>query len=276
MNWICLRADLPQTPEDFAPLHEIFASHGLEATVEHEDPPGMSAYFCEEPDAHERIAELGAALMAFGASRVVVETVPEEDWAESWKQFFKPRDVGKGFVVKPTWESIGPTERLVIELDPGQAFGTGEHATTQLCLVMLEEAVDKGDIVIDVGCGSGILSIAAAKLGAEVHATEIDAPAATIAAENAKRNAVAIEVAVAERIPDEFPVADVVVSNIVSATLVRLAPTISEHLKEDGAWVASGIIPQNLPDVQAAAEAQGFKLASQREEGGWVCAVFRR
>lgn len=276
MNWISVRAEMPHPTDDSSMLHEVFAQHGLEATVEHDDPPGMSAYFCEEPDSNERLARLGEALLDSGAVKVSAHIVPEEDWSESWKQFFKPRPIGSKFMIKPTWEEVGDTGRMVIELDPGQAFGTGEHATTQLCLAMLEEAVEAGDVVIDVGCGSGILSIAAVKLGAKVHATEIDAPAAAVAIENAKRNATPMEIAVAESIPPTFPPADVVVSNIVSATLIRLADNISAHLKPDGVWIASGIIPANLPDVIAGAEAQGFKEAARREDGGWVCIVFRR
>ena len=254
MNWICLRADLNTAPEDFSALHAIFEEHGLEATVEHDDPPGMSAYFCEDERTNERVANLGEALMAFGAQRIVVAKVPEEDWAESWKQFIKPREIGRFFIIKPTWEPIAVTDRTVIELDPGQAFGTGEHATTQLCLSMLEEAVEAGDSVIDIGCGSGILAIAAAKLGAQVVATEIDPAAAQIAAENAARNGVRIEVLVADGLPAGLAAADVAVSNIVSATLIRLAPAVARLTKEGGIWIASGIIPANLPDVLSAAE----------------------
>ena len=276
MNWICLRADFANPVDDMSALHEVFAEHGLEATVEHDDPCGMSAYFCEEPDSNERVARLGEALMKFGAERVVVEEVEEEDWSESWKQFFKPRPVGKGFLVKPTWEAIESTDRIVIELDPVQAFGTGEHATTQLCLSMLEESVGEGDTVIDVGCGSGILSIAAAKLGAEVFATEVDPPAAAVTIENAKINRVRLEVAVSDEIPESFPQADVLVSNLVSATLINLAADVARHVKSGGVWIASGIIPQNTADVIAAAESAGFSLVSRREDGGWVCLLLRR
>jgi ribosomal protein L11 methylase PrmA len=112
--------------------------------------------------------------------------------------------------------------------------------------------------------------------GATVHATEIDPPAAAVAAENARRNGVQVEIAVAESIPATFPQADVVVSNIVSATLIRLAADIGDHLKTEGVWIASGIIPANVPDVIASAEAQGFSEAARREDGGWVCVAFRR
>lgn len=276
MNWISIRAEMPSAVLDPSALHEVFSQHGLEATIEHDDPPGMSAYFCEDAQANERIARVGEALLEFGAVKVSTHVVPEEDWSESWRQFFKPMEIGAKFVVKPTWEDLDTADRLVIELDPGQAFGTGEHATTQLCVAMLEEAVEEGDVVIDVGCGSGILSIAAAKLGAEVYATEIEASSSAVAVQNASRNGVSPRIVVADRVPDGFPLADVIVSNIVSATLIRLAENIAEHVKQDGVWIASGIIPANLPDVVAAAEKQGFKAAAKREDGGWVCIVFRR
>ena len=276
MNWISVRAVLNELPEDFSALHEIFARHGMDATVEHDDPPGMSAYFCSDEDSNRRIAELGKDLMDFGAERIECQTVQEEDWAESWKQFFQPRKIGERFMVKPTWEECGPTDRTIIELDPGQAFGTGEHATTQLCVAALEKHVASGNNVIDVGCGSGILSIAAAKLGANVYSTEIEAPAAAIAAENLERNGVKATIATTDTIPADFPKADVLVANIISATLIRLAPEFARHVGAGGCWIASGIIPANLPDVVAAAEAAGFRLAEQAEDGGWVCVVFRR
>lgn len=276
MNWISVRAVMPEAAADPSALHEIFARHGMEATVEHDDPPGMSAYVCEGPGVNGRIAALGEELLDFGAVEVTANVVPEEDWSEAWKQFFKVQEIGSKFIIKPSWEELGATDRMVIELDPGQAFGTGEHATTKLCLMMLEGAVEPGDVVLDVGCGSGTLSIGAAMLGGEVYATEVEAPSANVAAENAKRNGVGMHIVVADAIPEEFPPADVIVSNIISATLIRLAPSIAGRLKDDGVWIASGIIPANLPDVTSAAAALGLRVASQREEGGWVCVSFRR
>jgi ribosomal protein L11 methyltransferase len=231
----------------------------------------MSAYVGAVTNSDAVIAALGEELLDFGAQMITVDIVPDEDWAESWKQFFITREVGKSFVIVPSWEEAPATSRYRIKLDPGQAFGTGEHATTRLCLEMLERHLKAGNQVMDVGCGSGILSIAACLLGAgSVIATEVDPPAHAAALENFKRNDVNVELLLTKEIPLSAEPVDVIVSNIVSAVIIRLAPDVARVIKMNGKWLISGIIPSNWPDVKQAAEANGFHVDAMEEEDGWI------
>ncbi len=276
MNWLCAVAHFSKRPDDWSAVHEIFSRNGCAGTVEQDEPPQMSAYFFEDESAGKIVAALGKELLDFGASEVSFDSVPEEDWAETWKQFFKPRQIGSRFLIKPTWEDAEADGRIVIELNPGQAFGTGEHPTTRLCLCFLEEIVKPGDVVADLGCGSGILSIAAAKLGAsEVHATEIDSAAVAATFLNAALNGVSINLNAGSDV-SHFPPCDVVVSNIVSAAIIKLAPELPRLVKAGGTWIISGVIPDNWQDVREAIEKVGLELAELREEDGWLAASLIR
>jgi ribosomal protein L11 methyltransferase len=202
--------------------------------------------------------------------------VPEVDWAEAWKQFFVPRTVGR-FFVRPSWEEAPVPEGLVeIVLDPGQAFGTGDHPTTRMCLELVGETVTAGARVADIGSGSGILSIAAAKLGAEVEGVDLDAPSVEAARENAARNGVSAEFRLGTGFEPLEGTYDVVLSNIISAALIGLAPVTAARVRPGGAWIVSGVIQDNWADVLSAAEAAGFRLDRRLEEGEWVAArLFR-
>lgn len=273
-NWICVRAEFSAAQLDFSAIHEIFEQHGCGGTVE--DSRAISGYVFEDGRADETIAGLGKALLDVGACDVIAELVPEEDWANAWKQFFKPRAVGKRLLIKPSWEDAETEGKLVIELDPGQAFGTGEHPTTRLCLEMLEDAAAPGMSVADIGCGSGVLAIAAARLGAsKVYALEIEPAAAAAARMNFDINHVDVELVESGTVPN-WPPADIAVSNIVSAVIIRMAPDISRIVGPGGKWILSGVIPDNWSDVLAAAEKSNFRLDEKREEDGWLGAIFSR
>jgi ribosomal protein L11 methyltransferase len=309
VNWICAEAKLTTPLADASIWHGIFEQFGCGGTVEQASPPTISAYLFEDATANETIASLGKALLDAGAAEVTFNRVSEEDWAETWKQFFKAREVGKRLLIKPSWEDVEPGDRLVIELDPGQAFGTGEHPTTRLCLELIEEVfltpepetqtpkpeTTKPKTVADIGCGSGVLSIAAAKLGAiRLFATEIDPAAAEAARANFLRNRVEVDLRTTGDIPAEpgfdivsaepgFDVVvsaefgfDLVVSNIISAVLIKLAPDIARITNPGGLWLLSGVIEANWGDVEDAATRAGFDLVSKREEEGWIAAVLRR
>ncbi|MGI8923109.1 MAG: 50S ribosomal protein L11 methyltransferase [Fimbriimonadales bacterium] len=277
MNWLRARAVFDAKPGDFSVVHEIFESHGCSGTIEGDNPASLSGFFTETDSAGDVTAVLGKALLDQGATSVSFESVPEEDWAETWKQFFRPRSIGKRFLIKPSWEEAEAGEKLVIELDPGQAFGTGEHPTTRMCVALLEDAISAGDTVLDVGCGSGVLAIAAGRLGAnKIIATEIDPPAADVARRNLKRNGVTAQLATTGTIPAEVPPCDVVVSNIVSAVLIKLAPEIARVVKIGGTWILSGVIPDNWPDVLAAANTCGFDLSETTIQDGWLAALLIR
>jgi ribosomal protein L11 methyltransferase len=275
-SWICVRAEFESEPTDWSLVHDVFAQHGCGGTVESVDPPGLSAYVYEGADAETNIALLCDALIGVGAISVSLESVEEEDWSESWKQFFKAKELGKGFIVAPSWEEPPKSKhRTVIQLDPGQAFGTGDHPTTRLCIELLEEEVGPGATVCDVGTGTGILAIVARKLGAEeVYATEIEEAAFESALRNFERNEVEAAIWNTSMIPEEVPECDVVVSNLVAAILIKMATQMSEIVGEDGVWIFSGVIPDNLPDVQKAGEIAGFELHSWKVEEGWVAGRF--
>jgi ribosomal protein L11 methyltransferase len=239
----------------------------------------MSGYVFEQAGAGAIVEALKVGLLASGAREVHTNVIPEEDWAESWKQYFKPRKLGDCFLVLPSWEETPPggEDLSPIHLDPGQAFGTGDHATTRLCIEYLEQKLGVGDTVLDIGCGSGILSIAAAKLGAEnVYATEIDASAAEAARANFERNEVSVYLWQTGDIPDEVPECDLVVSNLVSAILIRIAPAVSRVLPAGGTWILSGVIPDNFADVERAARRAGFTLRERKDEEGWIAARFTK
>lgn len=276
--WLHIKAEFPAPKDDWAVVHEIFERHGCPGTEEHALPPAMSGYLLVTENLNYQMSKLGKDLFDTGASNVLFAVVPEENWSESWKEFFKPREVGKSFFLVPSWEECEiPEGKNVIILDPGQAFGTGEHATTQMCLSMLEATVQENDVVCDLGTGSGILSIAAKKINAKkVYATESDYQAFLVAGNNFKINNVEVELFHTEEIPEQIQECDVVVSNIISATLIKLAPFVNRVVKRDGVWIISGVIEANWQDVHDAIVKTGFVLISKRTQDNWVSGSFRK
>lgn len=285
--WIEVRAEFDQLPLDWSIYADAFDRNGCPGSIVSDEPASISGYLVAVPGSDNRVDRLQRELLRLGANQVALRDVPEEDWSASWRQFFKPRRIGKRLVVRPTWETYeAETGDVELVLDPGQAFGTGDHPTTRLCLALLEEVAIEGLSVLDLGCGSGILSIAAAKLGAgRVVGTDIEAIAVEVARQNASMNRVQPEFFVSDGFEPEGPGRaaavnptigpfDLVVSNIISATLIRLAPEVSARVKPGGRWIVSGVIPQNWPDVRAAAEKCGFFLKEERFEDEWVAAVF--
>ena len=200
-------------------------------------------------------------------------TVKEEDWANAWKAYFKPVRVGKNFVVKPTWENAEINSGdIVLELDPGMAFGTGTHPTTSLCLETLEEVVKPGMRVFDLGTGSGILAIAAAKLGAYVEAVDLDAVAVKVARENVELNRVQDRVEVKRG--DLGSVlnrqADLVVANIIADVILLLLDDLPRLLVPKGEFIASGIIEPRSAEVEESMHRAGLEIIERRENSGWV------
>lgn len=274
--WTKVEARLPFPPGDWSPLIEVFARYGIPGTVQTDRPPTLSGYFAEESPLS--VEELSRELAEAGCCQVSTSAVPDENWAESWKQFFKPRRVGDRFVVRPTWESTElEAGALEIVLDPGQAFGTGDHPTTRLCLELLEGTPLVGKRFADIGCGSGILTIAASLLGAtDLHAVDIDAVSVNATVDNLARAEVMANVAAGNGFEPLDGMFDVVVSNIISAALIALANEAAMRLNPGGTWIASGIIEANWPDVLDAVERSGFRLACLRQEGEWIAAALER
>lgn len=274
MSWIEVRATF-EPALDLSPYIEIYRCHGIENTLEE----GSTLVGClvNVAGVEEKTASLEQALWDAGATEVQSHALPEVNWEESWKQFFKPRRIGNRFVVRPTWEEFhAQAGDLQIVLDPGQAFGTGDHPTTRMCLELLELAEVEGKRVADVGCGSGILSVGACLLGAsEVIAVDIEDLSVEVAKENASRNGVSFDARVGDGLKELDGDFDIVISNIISAILIRLSRDVPDYVRPGGLWIVSGIIHQNWPDVLAAIRQNGFHLLEKREEGDWVAATFQ-
>lgn len=275
MTYIELRAIFAEAPADWSPVIDLLGRMGCPNTLQEDRPPSITACLVHVEGSEERAREIEAELMKMGASKVIRRLLPDEDWAEVWKKFFHPRRVGEKIIVRPTWEQADhQADDIEIVLDPGQAFGTGDHPTTRLCLELLEGLPLGGKRVADLGCGSGILSIAACKLGAsEVAGLDIEPLSVEVAKANGDLNEVSARFVAGNSIQKLGPGPwHVVVSNIISATLIAMAPEIAEVEPEN--WVVSGIIGANWPDVRAAAEREGFIVKKELEEDGWVAARF--
>lgn len=275
--WLEVKAVLGETPVDWAVWADIFSRHGLDGTVQTDEPPTISAYV--PPGEEHRVAALRGDLLDQGASDVVESLIEEENWAESWKQFFKPRRIGKQWVIRPTWEEFDAREDdHVIVLDPGQAFGTGDHPTTRGCLELMEDWDFEGRSVADIGCGSGVLSVAAMMRGAaSVEAVDVEALSVQSTRDNAERNGVAVAAFEGRGFaPLGDRAYDAVLSNIISAALIQIAPEAAERTKPGGCWIVSGIIEANWPDVRKAAESCGFRLDREIQEDDWIAARFLR
>ena len=216
---------------------------------------------------------LESAAIPYDAS---VGAVREEDWANNWKQYFKPVEIGQTLAVCPTWETYeNHQNRHVLQLDPGSAFGTGTHATTRLTLVMLEGGVTPGARVLDIGCGSGILSIAAGLLGArEVLGVDIDPMAVKVAEENtALNNVEGISFAAGDLADAAGANYDIIVANIVADVILRLIPEVPSLLSAGGRFIASGIIGDRVAEVQASLAAHGFTLLDRQDDEGWSALI---
>lgn len=206
--------------------------------------------------------------------------VQEEDWATAWKEYFHPVRAGERIVIKPSWRDYDAApDDIIIELDPGMAFGTGTHQTTAMCLRLLEDTVTPGCRVFDVGTGSGILAVAAAKLGAgAVRAVDLDPVAVRVASENVAINDAcgAVEVGEGDLLAGFGGQADIVVANIIADIIIGLSPDVPARLKDGGAFIASGIIAERLSDVTAAVLESGLVPERVLEEGGWVALLARK
>ena len=204
----------------------------------------------------------------------------DEDWSDTWKQYFHTEKPGERVVIKPTWEEYEPKDdEVVIELDPGAAFGTGTHATTSMCIRQLEKLVKPGMTVFDVGTGSGILSIISAKLGAKnIQAVDYDDSVLKIVEENLEQNNVQeiISVAQSDLMQNVHGKAELVIANIIADIIIRLFGQLDEHLEQGGTLLTSGIIEDRIEDVLAAAEKHGYGVVERLENKGWACITFTR
>ena len=261
---------------------------GLGAQVDPDRPAIVRAYVpARDPAAVERAVGIAAEalghLQAFGL-RPIGELrrriVDEADWADAWKEHFPVLRVGRRIVVRPTWRDHRPRpDDVVLALDPGMAFGTGLHPTTRLCLAAIESLADGGQVagrrVLDVGCGSGILSVAAAKLGAaEVLGVDTDPIAIEATGANAARNDVQDRVAPREgSLPSDGGPWELVLANLIASLLVTLAPQLAGEMSRGGRLVASGIFVDREREVADAFAREGLQVAGRSAEGDWVALI---
>lgn len=222
----------------------------------------------------------------FGTLELTLKNVREEDWANNWKQYFKPFTVGERLLIKPSWETCeNPRHRAVLEIDPASSFGTGQHHTTRLCLELLEQLMHPGDRVLDLGCGSGILSIGALLLGASgATAVDIEENAAATATENARKNHidptlyrvfcgnVLEDETLCREIGDGY---DLICANIVADVLIAMKQLFRRFLRPEGTLIVSGIIMERRDEVLDQLKSAGFTLLEVREKEGWAAASLR-
>lgn len=243
----------------------------------------VKAYFAEEDNieevlayVNERLEELKEMGLDLGEAKVEHEKMHEEDWANTWKQYYKPSKVGEKIVVKPIWEEYEAKENeLVVDLDPGMAFGTGTHETTRMCIQALERYVEEESTVFDVGCGSGILAIAAAKLGAKLAVgVDLDPVAVESSIENVSYNNLNnIEILHGNLVEVIDGKADIVVANILAEIICILTDDVKRVLKDGGVFITSGIIHDRVDMVCEKLEATGFEVIEKNKDGEWNCIV---
>lgn len=249
----------------------------------------VKCYLTDDEDGHARLAELQAGLAGFrarteadcGTLKITLTSLQEEDWAHNWQKYYEAFPVGNQLYVVPEWErgNLIPEGRTAIYLNPGLIFGTGSHGTTRLCLEGVEKYVVPGQPVLDLGCGSGILAIAALCLGASAaKGCDIDPKAVRVAAENAGFNGVEDKLGVfcgdvindpklAEQMTGQYPL---VLANIIADVIIPLSDHVAQFLAPDGVFLCSGIIAHRADDVKAALERNRFTILERRERDGWV------
>jgi ribosomal protein L11 methyltransferase len=289
--------------EAVEPVTELFARYGYNEGVVIEEPftqepdgdnlavdltrPVMVRTFVSAADVPESaVDEIRRALWHLGQMRAVgdliIEPRREEDWANAWKEHYRPIRVGRKVVVRPPWQEYEPEgDDIVVELDPGMAFGTGTHPSTRLCLLGLEEEIEPGDRVFDIGTGSGILAIAAAKLGAsQIDAVDIEPIAVRSTRENADRNGVGARIRVAEggAGPDQpfTGTYNLVIANIIARVLIEIAGGVTSSVNEGGTLILAGIIESREPAVREAYEQLGLSFVRRAQIEDWVSLIYRR
>lgn len=283
-------------------ISEAFYDFGLQGVVVEStdlDPPegwgddaqkvpeqdAIIGYFPKNDLVQDRLSQLSEKLFALEKemgikSRISVREIDEEDWAESWKAYFWPEKISEKIVIKPTWREYSAKDgEMILEIDPGMAFGTGAHPTTAMCIQMIEKYLIAGNSFLDVGTGSGILMIAAAKLGAKrLAGVDNDEVAVEIAEKNLLLNHIAPRTFslsignLADTIVDRF---DMLAANILSDVIVLLLDDIPKVLKKGGIFIGSGIIEENKDMVMEKMRQVGFEIMEVRIREKWACIVGR-
>ena len=246
----------------------------------------VKGYLPETPDLIKKLETIKQKVsilpeygLDIGVGEVSTNEVYEEDWSNSWKKYYKTTKIGKNIVIKPTWEKYDPaSDELLVEMDPGMAFGTGTHETTMMCVMELENYVKPDSTVFDIGCGSGILSITAARLGAQkVVSVDIDEVAVDATTNNAKLNNVEdiLDIRRGNLMDVVSEKADIVVANIIAEIIIHLSNDIKNFLVDEGIFIASGIILDKIEDVEEALVNAGLEVIKVEKTGEWAAIVSR-
>ena len=301
MKWIEISAILPKENEDIvsAAFYSIGANgldiedpkdlvdlsnrknewdfFGIDLEGLNLDKISIKAYFSEEEDIKAILSFLKENIEEKGFAKITTAEIEDEDYLNNWKKYFKTFRIGRNIVIKPSWEDYEEKEEdIIIDIDPGMAFGTGTHETTSLCIEALEDYVEKGDTVFDIGCGSGILSIVSAKLGAEkVVAIDLDPLCVKTSKENIIKNKLEDKIKVEKG--DLLQVlqgkADLIVSNIIAEVILTMTDDIKNYLKVGGIFIASGIILEKKDRVLESLEDNDFKIEKIKTQGEWVSII---
>ncbi|WP_408954871.1 50S ribosomal protein L11 methyltransferase [Natroniella sp. ANB-PHB2] len=288
MKWKEL--EIRTTHQAFAAITNLLDKFGIESIFKEELSEGdedeilIKAYCEEDSFSSQKLVELKAKItnlkdynLDIGNAKLKVSQLQEEDWANNWKENFKPLKVTEKIVIKPTWEDYqASTDEIIIEIDPGQAFGTGQHETTTSCLEMIEKYLAAGANCLDIGTGTGILAIAAAKLEASATVgVDISPVAITAAQENAQLNQIADEIEFLEgdlvKVVDQDY--DLVIANILPHIILDLIPDLNKVLKSSGKFILSGIVEEKLDRVKERLEEYQFKVEEIIQKNEWVTVV---
>ena len=276
-------------PEQYVnPLFEVFdgGEFILSSYRDVEESLAQMRIYLDDPAKYDEAARLLSEALAVVGANAAVERgeIRDEDWKYAYRRHFKTEEIGRRLVTVPAWESVPDGGRTPIVIDPGLAFGTGKHETTRACLEYIDELASPGMSFLDMGCGSGILSIAAAKLGmSPVVGFDVDAEAVSAARENAERNGVDFRIEKfalgrlgygGEGCASRFGAFDLVAANILGPLLVKFADEIAPCVR--GRLVVSGILAEVYPEVLAAFAARGFKEASRKSIGEWTTGLLTR
>lgn len=261
---------------------------------EKEGETRVSAYVSDNASGHEMLISIRNTVdemkrldsnNEFGRLEIEINSTKEEDWANNWKKYFHPLEVGEKIMIKPEWEKLKePTDRTVFNINPGMSFGTGSHYTTQLCIEGLEKYITPETNVLDLGCGSGILSIISLLLGAKsAFAVDIDPNAVDIAYQNAERNNIdkskytvkAGDIITNTALQKEIAKNkyDIVLANIVADVIISLAPKAKEYMRDGGVFITSGIIEDRVGEVKKTLEECGFSIEKITQRKDWVSII---